>query len=257
MISDDRWLIVTFRPGTGGKFLCACLMAIDRIAHWAPEVEKDANLWHDWINGLWGNPYEWVSCEPVHDWNLRFFSRQFDRGLHLSRDEFYSQIASVGSNYINELLQSDKIILDFYHKTHLPSWWERAHHVKLDKGSDELWYSMLSSKNYLWDEDSKTGMITADRPQKLHNDSGYANQWKYSNFTSKREWLNYIVNHDPRLNFIIDSPDITLDQLLNLSEVLSLVESVAKSLNSDFNATLVKSLHNRWINQNKLAFGTI
>jgi hypothetical protein len=253
MIRDKRWLVVNFRPGTGGKFLCACFMAIDKVAHWVPEVDKNPSLWDNWIKGLWSNPHDWMFNEPLHDWNLRFFSRQYDRGLQLSRDEFYSQIASVGSDYINELLQSDKIILDFYHRTQLPIWWEHAHHIKLDKGSDELWYSMLSSKNYQWDEKSKTGIIAADRPQKLQNDSNYPNQWEYTNFTSKREWLSYVTKHDSRLNFTINSPDITLDQLLNLSEVLSFVEKIADSLNSDFKPTLVTTLHNHWINQNKLA----
>ncbi len=38
-IDPARWIVLQYRPGAGGKMLLLCLMTIESIAHWDPEVD--------------------------------------------------------------------------------------------------------------------------------------------------------------------------------------------------------------------------
>lgn len=243
-----KWLILTYRPGTGGKFLCACLLTIDKVAHWIPEVEYDHNNWDKWIDQLWSDPDNWMSKEPLHQWNIKFFSRQFDRGSDLSLDEFYTRLKTQSSEYFKEVLKSDKIILDFYHQTHLPPWWKNSYNFKLDKGSDQLWKEMLSHKNYVWDDTNKIGTVCVDKAHQ--HITSYNNQWQFTEFDNKEQWLDFIIKNDKRLNFSLDNPDITLDQLLNLKDLLDFVGRVATHLGSSYNKEIVEKIYKKWIEQN-------
>ena len=245
---DGKWVILIYRPGTGGKFLCSCLLTIERIAHWDQQVEQSTKSWNQWIDELWKDTDNWFDTEPLHCWDTKFFSRQFPRNIDMTENEFNEKLILHSSDYLKKIYNSDKLILDFYHQEQIPTWWSDSYILRLDADSSkELYKKMLLSKNYIWEESSKLGIICADKP---HVSTEFTNQWKFGPFENKDCWFDYITTTDSRLNFKIDKPDITLDQLVDFNCLKQFIETVSINLESTFSEENLKALHSKWMLQN-------
>lgn len=245
---DGKWVILIYRPGSGGKFLCSCLLTIDRIAHWDQRVEQGDKSWNQWVDELWKDTDNWFDTEPLHSWDMKFFSRQFPRNIQMTTNEFKEKLELNSSDYLKQIYYSDKLILDFYHQEQIPEWWSDSYFLRLDADlSKTIYKKMLLSKNYKWDESSKLGIICADKP---HVSTKFTNQWKFGPFKNQDHWFDYITTTDSRLNFKISKPDITLDQLIDFDCLKQFIEKVSNDLESTFNEENLKALHSKWTSQN-------
>jgi hypothetical protein len=257
-----RWLILQYRPGAGGKFLCAALMTINGIAHWDPMVENKKISYQQWVNEQWQHSHEhkWIAHEPLHIWNTRFFSRTFPRGEDINIDT-YNQSMSSASDYFKEVWGSGKLILDFINKENIPKWWQKSKIIKLDTRADcPMHRRLLLSKIYPYDLITGNGMIMMDHPLPENpspNARVYNNQYEFGPFASEDEWYEHIWKTDFRLNFKIDLPDILLNDLLSWESLSKFITQVATDLSTSVNYKDLRYVFDYWISRNHLTHTSI
>lgn len=252
-VNPDKWLVVNYRPGTGGKFLCLALTTIEKIAHWDARVELQLLPWQDYIQSLW-NPTDkelWLAKEPITEWDLTFFSRTMPRGNNLSLAEFDRLCEIHGSQYFRRIWNSDKIILDFLHKSTIPLWWTQSKIVKLDADiADQTYKKRLLKKLYIWNRETCMGHTMMDKPmpeQRYQNAMFYKNEWRHGPFSSEEEWINWAIEHDARINFNMQDPDLMMQDLLCFRKVYTFVKKIADSVESTVDYTKLKMLHEYWL----------
>lgn len=254
-LDPSRWVILRYRPGTGGKFLCACLMTIDRIAHWDRRVEHGELTYQQWVDTQWNHSKNslWIAFEPLHDWNTTFFSRTFPRGNDITLDQYNQDMNTYASDYLKHLWQSDKLILDFLHKQTFPSWWKESFHITLDARKNcNTHKTFLLSKIFPWDSTTGLGTSMMDKPlveNKYQNAKVFANQFEFGPFDNESQWYDYIWKTDFRLNFEIDQPTLWLDDLLNFSTLEKNIQKIALDLNSSYNPDDLRYVWEVWMNK--------
>lgn len=257
--NPNRWIILQYRPGSGGKFLSAALMSLDRVAHWDRRVEQGELSFEEWAATQWQwqhtEHHKWLAYEPLHEWDIRFFSRTFARGEDLSLSEYNKLISETASEYFKQVWQSDKLILDFIHKPTLPLWWEDSYCIKLDAIQEcSIYRKLLLSKIYPYNQETGMGMFMMDHPfpeNASPNARIYKNQYEFGPFETEDKWYQHIWENDTRLNFKIEQPDIMLDDLLNFDRLEKYVMQVATDLNSSYNPKNLRCVWDVWMEQNK------
>lgn len=253
-LQPHRWLVLQYRPGSGGKFVSACLQTIQCIAHWDPMVEHGEISFIDWVNQQWTHKTadKWIAYEPLHVWETTFFSRTYARGNDLTLSEYNRLMNDQASSYLKEILMGEKLILDYMCRPSMPIWWEQANILKLDAPSDcEIYKNFLLNKIYPYDSITKKGVVMLDKPlddNKYQNARLYNNQFEFGPFESADEWYHYIRFNDFKLNFPIENPDMFTKDLLDYSKVELFISQVASQFNSVFNKDDLKYLHEYWIN---------
>jgi hypothetical protein len=255
---SSKWLILQYRPGAGGKFLCACLMTLDCVAHWDPRVERGDMSYQDWVRTQWipSQQSKWIAFEPIHSWDNTFFSRTFPRGNNFNLNEFNQLVNQHSSDYFKEVWASDKLILDFLNKSTFPIWWEDANHVKLDATTHcSIHRQFLLNKIYPWDPVSGIGTVMMDKPlveNKYQNAKVFNNTYEFGPFDSEDQWYNYIWTNDFRLNFKINSPDILVTDLITWERLLKFINHLADTLNTKANLSDLKFVFEYWMDKNNL-----
>jgi hypothetical protein len=254
----NRWLILQYRPGTGGKFLSACLMTLDCVAHWDSRVENQTMSFRDWVDTQW-NPTDqtnWIAFEPLHNWDLTFFSRTFPRGSDLSLTEFNQQTSIHSSEYFKKVWQGDKLILDFLNKSEYPLWWQSAKSIKLDAIDGCTTHrKFLLEKIYPWDPVTGMGLVMMDKPlseNKYQNARVFNNVFEYGPFESEDMWYKFIWEHDFRLSFPITSPDLLVTDLLNWNKLKEFISGLADDLNTIVDEENLRYLFDYWNRKNLL-----
>jgi len=253
----SKWIILQYRPCTGGKFLCAALMTIDAVAHWCESVENKVETYVAWTHRQWqhNSTHYWLAHEPLHEWNLRFFSRTFPRGEDVTLADYNHLVETSASSYFKKVWNSDKLVLDFIHKSSIPAWWQQSYIIKLDaKQNCPLHKRLLLSKIYPYDADTGMGMFMMDHPFPQNPSANariYNNPYKFGPFDNEDHWYEFIWQSDPRLNFSIDDPDLYLDDLLVFDKLENFIAATAHNLNSRYNPDDLKLVWDVWINKNK------
>ena len=252
----DKWLIIQHKPAAGGKFLAACLMTIDAVAHWDQAVYQHTKSYTTWVDESWSQDRldKWIAYEPLHDWEVRFFSRTWPRGNDLTIKD-YNQLIVTASDYFKEVWLSDKRVLDFIIKEQIPAWWTDSKLIKLDaRPNCAIHRKMLLSKLYPWDPITGIGINMLDHPieeNKSKNAQKFANQYKFGPFDDIDQWYKFIWDNDFRLNFTINNPDIYLDELLEWHRLQPRILKIADELNSNIDIGNLKYIYNHWITKNK------
>lgn len=254
----SRWVILQYKAGAGGKFFCACLMTIDRIAHWDQRVGHKEITYKQWVDTQWNHQdvQKWLAFEPMHDWNSNFFSRTFPRGNHISLDEYNQLMNRDASDYFKEIWQSGKLLLDFNNKLYIPAWWHDSFVIKLDAHPDCIMHrKFLLQKLYPYDPNTKIGTVILDKglqEQKQQNAKMFQNPYEFGPFDSEDDWYQYIWDNDIRLNFQLTEVDIWLTELLNYNSLLAYIQQIATHLNSGFNEEDLRYVYEYWMEKNKL-----
>ncbi len=255
---QSRWLILQYRPGTGGKFLCACLMTLECVAHWDPRVEYGEISYKEWVNTQWNfsDQTKWIAFEPLHSWDLTFFSRTFPRGEEFSLTEFDSLVDQQSSQYFREVWKSNKLVLDFLNKQSVPKWWANAKKIKLDALSASPYHrQFLLGKIYPYDKSTGVGTVMMDKPldeNKYQNARVFKNPYEFGPFSTEEDWYNFIWSTDFRLNFNINDPDVLLEDLISWDSLLTFMQTLEKNLNTKLNIQDLNYVFEYWIQKNSL-----
>lgn len=254
-VDPSRWIVLQFRPGSGGKILILCLMVIDQIAHWDPDVEK-GNISHVQSLKKYWNSNDvggWVSSEPVVHWHQDFYSRVYPRGDEIAADEYNHLMNANSLDYFKDCWASGKIMVDCIHKSKIPSWHQGSKILKLGVDWNNLRYrNTLLSKLYHWDPISRKGTSLLDHPNyqpSVNNLRKFNNQFEFGPFDNSDQWLEFVKTQYPSLQCQIDSPDLMMDDLFYFDRVEHLIQSVADSINGKFDTDVLKATHDYWISK--------
>ena len=262
-LNKDKWLILRYRPGSGGKFLSCCLLTINNVAHWDQRVEYNTLSFVDWVDTLWNDSNIWFISEPMHEWNTTFFSRTFPRGNDLSLDDYNIQMNEHTTEYFNYVWKSNKLILDVYHRTDLPGWWQGSKNINLDaRRNCPIHKKMLLAKLYPFNEQTNIGVSLMDKPLDYNTNNStqyesninaikYCNQWEFGPFENKDQWYQQIWDNDFRINFPIGHVDFYLDQLFDFDQLNKFIATVASDLNSEYDKDNLQYIHNFWLDKSK------
>lgn len=254
--NPGRWVIVQYRPGSGGKFLSAALMTIDKIAHWDPRVEYNQISYQDWVNEQWQHQQSdrWIAYEPLHKWDIRFFSRTWPRGENLSVEQ-YNDLLVNSSQYFKDVWHSGKLVLDFLNKAYVPEWWRDSCILRLDaKINCPIHRQLLLSKIYPFDSNTRIGTFMMDHPLPENpspNARIYNNQYEFGPFVDQDAWYEYIWKEDFRLNFKMQDPTMLLNDLLDFETLERYIQQISTNLNSSYNSDNLKYVWNVWIRKHE------
>ncbi len=260
--NPSKWVILRYRPASGGKFLCSCLLTINKIAHWDKRVQSGKLSFQSWVDGLW-NDGPWIVAEPMHDWGNTFFSRTFPRGNDITVEEYNIQMNANATDYAKEIWDSELLLLDFINKKEFPNWWKDSFHLSLDADVTSRTYrQLLLTKLFPYDFENKLGYSLMDKPinysstnktlvESNINATKYSNPWQFKSFDSEDDWYKHVLEHDFRINFDLDQPNIYLEQLLDFTHVEEFISKVAIDLNSSYNKEDLQYIHNFWLDKNK------
>ena len=252
-LDPSRWAILQYRPGAGGKMLMLCLMTIDKVAHWDPEVETGVLTHEESLSKYW-NPQSiagWVVSEPVVHWHSKFYSRSYPRGDAISVDEYNHLMNIHSDDYFKYCWKSGKIILDYLHKPQLPSWHHGSMLLKLDADKHDPYYrETLLSKLYPWDPNTKIGTSLLDHPNFQPSTSNvlkFNNQYEFGPFESVTQWLEFVWSKYSTINFKITNPDLQMPDLFQFDKIESLISSVADDLDSTYNVQALRATYEYWL----------
>jgi len=244
----QRWLVVQFRPGSAGKLLTVALQTIDRVAPWHTPFRP-------WVRTLWRNSTDtWLRNEPYHQWGTDFFSRTMPRGNHVTSQEFDRLCDQQATERLRKVWASDQLVIDYYHRSELPAWWQAAHVVRLDADHQNPRYRhMVLDKLFPWNSHTQTGVCQFDNPAMTRADHPIArqfqNQYRYDQFRSEDEWYNFALE-DPRMSFEIPTPKYDLEQIVSQQGLHQTVADVAQQLQSDYNRDDLDLVWQRWSTAN-------
>jgi hypothetical protein len=236
--NPEKWLILQYDVGAGGKFLATALTTIDAIAYWSPDVEFGRKPFAEWLDTQWTatNNENWLDTEPLPTWNqsLNFFSRSLPRGNDLTLKEFNTHINNVNDSYFKYVWEN-KILVDFIHQVELPVWWQNSKIVRLLADVRDPTYQQSLLHKVLPFNDG-IGICNLDKPNDVNpNMAKFNNQWKYTNFASANEWLDYMLETDSRFSSVSQhyrDADLMFNDLSNRTKLFDFVHSVAEYYNS-------------------------
>lgn len=254
----ERWIILQYRPGSGGKFFCACLMTIDRITHWDPRVQHREITYQQWVRQQWTHPAteKWLAFEPMHKWHTRFFSRTFPRGNDISIQEYNKLMNQCASDYLRSVWHGNQLILDFVNQPNIPSWWQDSHQIQLDARRDcKMYKKFLLGKLYPFDPESKKGTVILDKglaEERQDNAWLYENQCEFGPFDHEDQWYKFILENDFRLNFQLHNVDVWLTDLLDYDILLQKISAIAEDLASSFRSNDLEFVWKHWIEKNAI-----
>lgn len=257
-LDPTRWVILRYRPGSGGKFLCACLMTIDRISHWDHRVESGQITYQQWVDTQWQHREmdKWIAFEPLHDWHTTFFSRTFPRGNDLNDTDYNIAMNQYSSEYLKQVWTSGKLVLDFINKEPFPAWWQKSYHISLDaKKNCPIHKKFMLSKIYPWNPHTGMGTSMMDKPlqeNKYQNARVFANQYEFGPFATVDDWYEFIWANDFRINFNLENPDLLLDDLLDYERLKSFISNTATDLDSQYNEQDLAYVYQHWMRKTHL-----
>ena len=255
-IDPKRWIILQYRPGSGGKMLMLCLMTIDKIAHWDPEVENGMISHQDSLLKYWNDksPSSWLKTEPLVHWHSKFYSRTFPRGDTIGLEEYNTLMNANEDDYFKSCWNKGKVILDFLHKSQIPSWHQGSTILKLDAEIDDLLYQkIVMIKLFPWNPVTKIGTCLLDHPMvnQSNNVNKFNNQFKFGTFQNSESWINFVFQNFRHINFKIETPDLLFRDLLDFNKLENFISVVANNLLSSYDKTALRKTHEYWMNKHK------
>jgi hypothetical protein len=256
-LNGRRWLIVNSHPGTGNKFLCLCLLTIDQVAQWSPDVENGSLPFDQWVQQQWqcSSGEYWMVHEPMPPWDLTFFSRSKPRGNDINVEQWSEHCHQTGSNYFKEIWNGKKYLVDFWHKPKIPIWWEKAEIIRLsgDIGKSKLYKKFLLSKLLPWDSATGNGTVKLDNPnipQKNQNVGRFYNQYEFGPFSSSDQWLDWITKVDERFNWKFVQYDAISEDLIDFDKLTKMIATVSHRINGNFDLHKLKCVYDVWMQSN-------
>lgn len=257
-LDNRRWLIVNSHPGTGNKFLCLCLLTIDQVAQWSPDVENSTTTFDQWVRQQWQSPSgtDWMSYEPMPPWDLTFFSRSKPRGDDFTIEQWSNHCHTHGSDYFKEIWNGKKYLVDFWHKPKIPIWWNQAQIIRLNGNIEKssLYKKFLLSKILPWDSATGDGMVMGDNPNIPHKNQNvgrFSNQYKFGPFENSDQWLDWITKVDDRFNWKFVQHDAVLEDLVDFDKLTKLIDGISQRINGDFDLCKLRCVYDVWMQSNR------
>ena len=254
--NNDKWVIINYPPGAGGKLIAACLMLFDNVAHWSGKTTKPAETVNWYINSLPNKEEIWSKKEIDTPWVLPA-SRLWPRGSDLSDIEFWEKFNLNDNNWFHQCHADNKFIVDFWHKQKKPTWWSHATWINLVVDDIELYKDLLFSKVFNYDKQSKT--VTwldqspdLGRPTTLLYKSIFQNKWQWTDVESRDQFYSDVILELEGFNWDFSTVDwenyILLSDLFDVDKLEKFLLKFESIFNSKLDKQQFRYLHENWVN---------
>lgn len=254
--NTNQWMILNYPAGAGGKFLAACFLQFEKLAHWAEKdltVNETLKWYQDSLPG--GAKDVWSVGEIDTPWVLPA-SRAWPRGETLSDQEFALQMINTDNDYFQQCWNQQKYILDFWHKSKKPAWWTNAQWINIYVDDAQLYKKLVFTKLFEYDTKRKTIISHDQRPtigrtvNRLKK-SVFNNQWLWENVEDPEEFYNQHVKNLPwyqswDFDSIPTENYITLSELFDVDKVYQFLLNYEEQMNQRVDRTYVEQVHSLW-----------
>jgi hypothetical protein len=255
---SNQWLIVSFSPGSGGKFLSNCLMQYDKIAHWHGIMPKMDRV-NYFLNSLPDNNNDsWIKKEMTPSWGLNFFSRLYPRNNNMQPPEFNQNVAKHATDYFHECWNNNDIILDYWHKSALPDFWKEATEASIIIDDFDLYKKLLFSKPYTFKDnivkslcdnpDAHSTSSTGNENAKLFN-----NKWIFNDIDNIDTFFNEEIEDkcwfDKRMQLTPNDYSINLTDLFDYDLLCAYLERFEDLVGEKLPRENIKQMHTAWLSK--------
>lgn len=262
--NNDRWIIIKYPPAAGGKFIAACLMLFDNVAHWSEYEHTSAETVEWYQHSLPGEHEIWFKKEIDTPWVLPA-SRLWPRGADLSKDEFWKKFDDQATPWFRQCHQDNKFVVDFWHKQQKPCWWTHATWVNVVVDSVELYKDLLFSKVFNFDKQTKTVTWLSQapglgRPATLLNKSIFQNKWQWDNIESRDQFYEDVIvkinGFDWDFTYADLENHIFLSNLFDIDKLEKFLLKFESILNSKLDTVRLRDMHRTWVNSTNKQIST-
>jgi len=254
--NNERWFIVRYARGSGGKFLLNCFTQYDKLSSWVEGHTKQQRI--DSYVSTFPNDTNipWVKDEIVSPYNLDFFSRTFSRGHNLSLYEFDKAVTTSANQKFFDDWNNNKIISEISLSQEIPNFWKYAKNITIKVDDIELYKSLLFSKPFYIEGNTLTS--TCDSPlgeskctthkkfaEKFDNEWFWENpdfDYIFDNYVVKQEWYKPVIEFNKQSDNFINLTD-----LFDVKKVFSFVDSYSDFFEEKIPYENIEKLHSQWI----------
>lgn len=253
-IDPKRWIVVQYRPGTGGKFLCSAIMTLNSVCHWDKDVESGLLSHESWLEKFWrpADLATWIDHEPTIHYHTDFYSRSRERGNEINLPDYQTIMQSSAPEWYCDLWQSKKLLLDWLNKPQIPPWLQGSTLLKLDVRNrhDQRYFDVLKKKLFPYDKKTGFGTVMMDNPNLDNlnqNALKFSNNYVFGPFESELKWYNWIWENYAQLNWQMPTADIYFEDLWNFETVHKFIETLSQKLCCEYNYQSLKFTHEYWV----------
>jgi hypothetical protein len=253
---SNQWLIVSYSPGAGGKFLTNCLMQYDKIAHWHGIMSKTDRV-NYYLNSLPDvNSNSWIKKEMTSSWGLNFFSRVRERNNNMQPLEFNQNVSQHATDYFHTCWNNNNIILDYWHKSTLPDFWKEATEARIILNDFDLYKKLLFSKPYTFNDNTVKSLcdnpiahstsVTGNQNAKLFN-----NKWIFNEVndidTFFEEELRDKCWFKGMMDLAANDYSINLTDLFDFELLCAYLERFEDLVGEKLPKDNIKQMHTAWL----------
>jgi hypothetical protein len=256
----NKWILINYPPGAGGKFIAACLMLFGTVAHWSKKNMEPAQTVNWYKQSLPIDNEVWFQKEIDTPWVLPA-SRLWPRGANLSKDEFWEKFNNQVDPWFSQCYNNNKFIVDFWHKQQHPEWWSKPTWINLIIDDVDLYKDLLFSKVFNYNQSAQTVSWVSQRPElgrstTLFYKSVYQNQWHWDNVKSRDEFYNNVIANIPGFNWDFDNVNlenhIKISDLFDVDRVENFLLKFETLLGSKLDQASFRKLHAHWVDTTTL-----
>lgn len=252
----DRWILIKYPPGAGGKFIASCFMLFNNVAHWSTQTvtQEQTVAWYK--TSLPNKKEIWFQKEIDTPWVLPA-SRLWPRGEELTKSEFWQKFNDDLDPWFRKCHDDNKFIIDFWHKQQKPNWWSQATWVNIVVDNVNLYKDLLFSKVFDYNKETKTitwlsQLPNLGRPATLLNKSIFQNQWLWTDIESRDQFYNDVIVKIPGFAWDFSLVDlenhILLSEIFDVDKLETFLLKFEDIFKSNFNTHRFRELHQSWIN---------
>lgn len=266
--ATDRFLLLQYPNGAGGKFLLSCLFLFDEIAHWEIDVEQGKKTHLDWCYRTWPKKIsQWLIAEPNQPWQLDFYSRRWFRGNNLSKDSFNLAVAQHASSYFHDCWQQGKIITDHWHKRSLPEFFLDARRIEILLASDDLEIYKFCTKNklFFWNQSKQAVYCAPDAPEYAYNSRTLKHVQHFKNpvwIGGYRDYDSFFYEYLLQQHFVkpfvqaVPDPDcissLTFMDLIQRDRFVTVIGKLEEYFGQKIDLDMVLQTHALWLQRSHI-----
>ena len=262
LTNSFKFLLVRYAEGSAGAFLSSVLSCSTSIAHSDALVEhnKTSDMCVEYIKSHYTNDMSnWLLREPKPQEAIgfHFISTRFDRGNHLTVEEFINLCKTDATPYFWESVNNNKIVPMLWHKKIVPIFFNNPMIVTIivDDASAKWYHRALWYKKY-GIKDGKIH-IKADDPTYNPNRAVYFKKFNnpYLLDISPYTFIkNNIINSPAKnlfssnVNFNDHTQFIKLLDILDENKFVAAINRICISFNlATVPTDIIRASHQHWI----------
>lgn len=260
-----KFLVFRYPHGAAGKFLASVMMAHPAVAHFDCDIQenKTPESHLDWMRSKFQPDHSsWLKREPKPNdaWNLHFVSNTYNRGNHLTQEEFLGLCSKHATDYFWQCVDNDLFIPVVWHKIFMPKFYRKSTIISiiLDRRSRKwyhraLWYKHFAYKDgvlHLKTHDpannSKALAQYYDRYQpNCNHDIAFSRAVRQHVILSA--WIENFSHESALHDHDLQQSFVQLSDILDINQCCSVIDKICHQLDvPPLHPDHIRAYHNHW-----------